>query len=136
MVGFARNIGVAPNYTAELWALHDGLLLCIEKNLNCVEVELDAKYIVDILNSPRGTSSVLSSLVDDCRLLATWITRIRFKHCYRKANKSVDKLAKLGTAQEEPFILFNSPPVDVTVVLDSELAGMYLRTCLESIFVP
>lgn len=87
-------------------ALRDDLSLCIDRNFNCVEAELDAKSIIDILNSPRGTNTPISSLVDECRLLATRIPQVRFKHCYREANRSADKLAKQGAVQEEQFILF------------------------------
>ena len=136
VVGFARNIGVANNFIVELWAFRDGLSLCIDRNFNCVEVELDAKSIIDTLNSPRGTNTPNSSLVDDYRLLATWIPQVRFKHCYREAYRSADKLAKLGAAQEDQFILLNSLPVDVIAVLGSNLVGMCLsRTCPEPIFV-
>ena len=42
IVGFARNIGITSSYLAELWASRDGLVLCINRNFNAVEVELDA----------------------------------------------------------------------------------------------
>ena len=42
IVGFARNIGITSSYLAELWTSQDGLVLCISRNFNAVEVQLDA----------------------------------------------------------------------------------------------
>lgn len=47
VIGFARNIGRASSFTAELWTLHDGLSICLARNFVMLEVEMDAKTIVD-----------------------------------------------------------------------------------------
>lgn len=47
-VGFARNTGIITSFQAELWALEDCLSLCVDKNFNAVEVEIDAKSVMDI----------------------------------------------------------------------------------------
>ena len=43
VAGYARAIGCTTNVAAKLWALRDGLNICINLNLPAVEVELDAK---------------------------------------------------------------------------------------------
>ena len=48
--GFARRIGIANSFTTELWALYDGLMLCNQLNVQAVNIELDAKSIVDAIN--------------------------------------------------------------------------------------
>ena len=53
--GFLRDensnwIGVASSFTAKLWALRDGLLLCRQMNAQAVAVEVDASVIVDAFN--------------------------------------------------------------------------------------
>ena len=48
--GFARKIGTTSSFTAELWALRDGLLLCRQRNAQAVAVEVDASAIVDAFN--------------------------------------------------------------------------------------
>ena len=45
--GFARAIGIATRVEAELWALRDGLQLCAELNVEAIEVELDAKVVME-----------------------------------------------------------------------------------------
>ena len=71
--GFARRIGIANSFTAELWALRDGLLLCWQLNVQAVIIELDAKTIVDALNLQTKSNTVVSSITEDCRHLVTLI---------------------------------------------------------------
>ena len=97
-MGFTRNIGISSSFIAEFWALRDRLLICVHRNFNAVEVELDAKAVIDVLSASKSTSSLVAPLVDDCRQLATQIHQIRFKHCFREANRSADKLARMGAA--------------------------------------
>lgn len=46
VIGFSRKIGIITSYLAELWALQDGLNICLSKNLLDVEVELDARLLL------------------------------------------------------------------------------------------
>ena len=73
VMGFARRIGNASNYLVELWALRDGLQLCLQIHAQTVVIELDVKAIVDAFNSPTVSNSVVSSIMDECRYLATRI---------------------------------------------------------------
>ena len=73
IIGFTRKISKAYSFLAETWALHDGLLLCNQLNLNVVMVELDAKALVDALKNPSYANTIVSSLFDDCRHLASQI---------------------------------------------------------------
>ena len=71
MVGFSRKIGVTSSFEVELWALRDGLSICVERSSPAIEVELDAKAIIDILVQPIQSNSLVSPLLDDCRQLAS-----------------------------------------------------------------
>ena len=52
------------------------------------------------------TNSLVSPQVNDCRLLATQIHQICFKHCFREANRSADRLDRMGAVQESQFFIF------------------------------
>lgn len=137
VVGFARNIGISSSFIAELWALRDRLMICVHRNFNAVEVEVDARAVIDVLSALKCTNSLAAPLVDDCKQLATQIHQIRFKHCFREANRSADKLASIGVAQDSQFKLFLCPPVDLVTVFNSDLNGLSLtRICTDSVFVP
>ena len=63
MVGFSRKIRVTSSFEAELWALRDGLSICVEMSSLAIEVELDAKAIIDILVQPTQSNSLVSPFV-------------------------------------------------------------------------
>uniref|UniRef100_A0A2N9J135 Reverse transcriptase domain-containing protein n=1 Tax=Fagus sylvatica TaxID=28930 RepID=A0A2N9J135_FAGSY len=64
---FARNIGITGSAEAELWALRNGLTLCLQLRLPAVVVELDAQAIANILSSSNSYNGDLCPLVDDYR---------------------------------------------------------------------
>ena len=67
--GFSRSIGFTSNIMAELWALRDGLRLANQLGIQNLEVEMDAKVIVDLINSNVNHNRAYSPLLHDCRLL-------------------------------------------------------------------
>ena len=132
--GYARKIGTITSFAAELWGLRDGILQCLNLQLPAVEIEIDAKSIVELLNNPRAAERVVSTLVDDCRYLISQLPRVRVKHCVREANRCADELARLGSKQENDFLVFRSPPVDVWDLLKADTNGLYFnRFCTEPI---
>ncbi|KAK9998044.1 hypothetical protein SO802_017647 [Lithocarpus litseifolius] len=129
VIGFARNIGRASSFTAELWALRDGLSICLVENFLKVEVEMDAKILVNMLTDSSNVNVAICPLVDDCRHLASQLLQVRFKHCYREANRCADSLAWVGSQQSPDFLLFNSPPVGVELVFNLDFNGWYYNRC-------
>ena len=130
ITGFSRRIGAANSFIAELWGLRDGLHLCCCRNLDSLEVEVDAKAILDALLNPDYVNHIVSPLLDDCRTLATRFRRIYFKHCYREANVCADKLAGIGANQSLDFLVLQNPPVDIVNFLEEDASGMFRpRSC-------
>ena len=83
IVGFSKCIGITNSFAAELWGLREGFILCCNLNISFLEIELDAKAIVDILNKPAFENNIISPILDDCWLLIGWFSQIRVKHCFR-----------------------------------------------------
>ncbi|XP_030931190.1 uncharacterized protein LOC115957099 [Quercus lobata] len=120
---------------AEIWALQDGLQLCLQIHTQSVIIELDAKAIVDAFNSQTYSNTIVSSIMDDCRHMATRIPQTSFRHIYKEANKCADFLAKLGTLIESDFIVLSSPPMDLSSILEADANGLYVnRLCPEPLF--
>ena len=92
--GFARYIGYTTSIIAEFWALRDGLNLAIQLGVQNLEVELDAKVIVDLINSRNSSNTTYSSLLFYCRLLLEMIPHTKVKHVFWEANKCADALAR------------------------------------------
>lgn len=67
--GFSRSIGLTSSVIAEFWALRNGLQLTIQLEIQNIKVELDARVIVDLINSTTVANRAYSSLLNDCRSL-------------------------------------------------------------------
>ena len=99
------------------------------KNHLDVEVELDAKVIVDALTTNQHVDLPSSPLMDDCKFLAT-----RFKHCYRESNKCANGLARKGATQTDDFLVYDNPHVELESSFSHDLNGLYsIRHCSSSV---
>ena len=124
--GFSRSIGLATNVVAECWALRDGLQRANQLGIQNIVVELDAKIIVDILQSNQETNNSFSPLLLDCRLLLRNFPQSRVRHVFREANFGANAMAKRGVSQVEDFVVFDNPPSnDVNSFVNSDMYGLY-----------
>lgn len=73
VTGFARRIGNSTSFMADSWALRDGRQLCLQIHSQAIFFELDAKAIGDAFNSQTYSNTIVSSIMDDCRHMATRI---------------------------------------------------------------
>lgn len=128
--GYARAIGIITSATTELWALQDGLKMCIGLNLLAVIIELDAKLVVDLLKNPGGSLNGNDVIVVDCKESHKKISRTLIKHCFREANKYADALARRGALLSQDFTSFSFPPFDIALLLSLDFVGtLYQRVC-------
>ena len=79
---------------------------------------------MDALNSPNYSNSVISPLFDDCKYLISQIPQVRIYHIFREANKSADRLANSGHAQDLEFIIHSAPPVDLVSFVEANYHGV------------
>ena len=108
--GYARAIGHTTSVVAKLWALRDGINLCVDLNLTNVLIEMDAKIVVDLLLKGEEKTHGNDVLIADCKEGLKKISRVRIQHCYREANKCADALARRGALLSQDFVIFHSPP--------------------------
>ena len=135
VIGYARKIGTANSLLAELWALRDGLSLCLQAHVQAVVIEMDAKVIVDAFSFQSNSNVITFSLMVDCRHLATQIPQVSFRHVNREGNRCADQLAKLGTSLEVDFAVFSCPPVDILSYFEADRHGQVVRRlCSEPVF--
>lgn len=135
MIGFARKIGPMNSFITELWALRDGLFLCLQAQVQALIVEMDAKVLVDALTNQNNSNVIISSLMDDCRQLAAQIPQVRYRHVYREVNRCADHLAKLGSSLDVDFVVFSNPLVDILSLVEADCRGLYVnRLCPEVVF--
>ena len=86
VVGFSKRIGVTSSFAAEWWGLREDLQLCCNLNISCLEVEMDAKAIVDVVRNPDYVNNIISPILDDCKQLLSIFNQVCFNHCFHKAN--------------------------------------------------
>ena len=115
---------------AEIWVLRDGLQLCRQLNIGAVVIELDAKSLVEVLNKSSYCNTVISPLLDDCKLLIDQFPQVRVQHIFREANKCADRLAKFGLAQSLVFSVHSFPPQELIPLVEADSLGVYCnRLC-------
>ena len=109
VVGFAKTISVSSSIAAKLWALREGLGLCLARGFHAVEIELNATAAISLVSNRVNTNGDLSGLVDDCKELLLHLPQVNLTHCFREANFCADALTKLGSASIVLSFVFDSP---------------------------
>ena len=135
VAGFSKRIKFTSNFAAKLGGLREGLKLCCTLNIHCLEIEMDAKSIVDVLWNADYVNDIISPILDDCRHLLTRFHHVRIKHCFQQANQCADGLARMSYRMSIDFLFYDSSPVDILDVFEGDLNGMYFNNiCLELCF--
>ena len=80
------DIGFSSSVEAELWALRDGLSLCLSLNILAMEVEIDVKVVSDWIIISNSSNLNISSLIVDCKTLFSRISQVKINHCFHEAN--------------------------------------------------
>ena len=86
IIGFAKPISAASRIAVELFALREGLALCVELKVHAIAVELDAFAAISLVSSNITSNGDLSILVDDCKEFLLQLPQARMSHYYREAN--------------------------------------------------
>lgn len=97
--------------------------MCIEMRLVVVEIELDAKLVVELLQMDVGNCIGNDVILSDCKEWMQRIPRVKIQHCFREANKCADALARRGTLLSQDFLVFTSPPTDVALLISLDVVG-------------
>ena len=113
MKGFARSIGFTTSIIAELWALRDGLLLANQIGVQNLWIELDAKVVVELVQSDSTSNAFYSPLLADCKSLLGRFQHCKVQHLFREVNRVADALAKLGCYMQENFVIMDNSLSDV-----------------------
>ena len=87
-----------------------GIHLCIALKLPAVEIELDAKVVIDLVRKESNNLNSLDALVADCKEGIKRIPYVSLRHCFREANKCANNLARQGALLDQDFVFFIHPP--------------------------
>lgn len=96
-----------------------------------LEVELDTKLIVDLINSNNDPDRVYSPLLHDGKTSLAKLLQVKVTHVFREANKCADFLAKRSCSMQDDFTIFEHthPPkkkiVDFLSLPHLDMCGVY-----------
>ena len=94
-------------------------------HLQAVDIQIDAKAVVDIISNPSYSNQVVMPIVDDCRQLLSLFCQVRIGHCFREANYGADFLARKGAIQDCCLCVFHVPPVDLLDLISADKEDVF-----------
>ncbi|KAL4297736.1 hypothetical protein GQ457_12G008990 [Hibiscus cannabinus] len=117
--GYARYVGRCDALLAELWAIHDGLLLAWDLGFQLVELESDCLEAVRVISSRSNVLST-SALVGSIASLISREWTVEVRHITRDSNGVADKLAKRGRVLGMDSTIFVAAPAVVAGLVEAE----------------
>lgn len=91
--GFSKFVGNCSVLKAELWAVFEGLKMIVDLQLNRVEINTDAKAVIEDLNKVKIKNSGCSSLESQIIRLLEKIPNSELSFSYRESNECANALA-------------------------------------------
>ena len=131
--GFSRCIRVTTSFIAELWALRDGLNLYHNMHLQAIDIQIDAKAVVEIMGDPSYSNQIVMPIIDDCRQLISQFGQVWIGHCYREANFCADFLARKGALHDCCLWVYQEPPVDLLDLISADKEGVFCNRAVPAI---
>ncbi|CAJ2665276.1 unnamed protein product [Trifolium pratense] len=120
IIGFSGFLGISNNTFAELMAVFHGLKIARERGYRRIHCYSDSQTMVDAiskdLNSFHRYAAVIASIKDLLQL--DW--EVRLSHSLREGNAGADFLAKIGSANDDKLTFWESPPVEMESILQSD----------------
>lgn len=88
---------------------------------------MDSKALVDMMLNLHNEEDGLSTLVKDCKFLASKLSHINFKHVFRGGNKYADFLTNLGQTGTWGTTFLEEPPNEIRGLLKAVSGGVGSR---------
>jgi ribonuclease HI len=111
---------------AELWGLHEGLLLARSCGVQQLEIQLDSKVVVCSLKEGKIGSASSWSLIKKIKLLLNHSWQVKITHVYREANRCADILANIDCVSSTTTTVYTQPPPKMLQVLADDFRGVSL----------
>ncbi|GAU33259.1 hypothetical protein TSUD_333820 [Trifolium subterraneum] len=118
--GSSGYLGVTNITLAELMAVYHGLKIAREAGYNRLFCYSDSKTVLDLLSKERNSFHCYAAIIANIQDLLVLEWDVSLKHSVREGNFCADFLAKLGSANDEKFSIWESPPPDMQDLLLSD----------------
>ncbi|XP_026417463.1 uncharacterized protein LOC113312946 [Papaver somniferum] len=116
---FCKHICKNNNNVAEVWAIRDGLILADQLGANCLEVESDSCYAIQLCKGESKPHWDTYKLVQYINMLKNKFDQVIFKQKYREANQVADRLTKNGATREVEGIWTTNMPSFINSVFNN-----------------
>ncbi|KAK8605084.1 hypothetical protein V6N13_082541 [Hibiscus sabdariffa] len=120
--GYGHSIGITDVLTAELWAIHDGLIAAWELGFEFVQVQSDCAKAISALsvdNASRDSCALVRGIHSLCH--RGWT--IDFAWIPREANQVADQLIKNLPLSQFEQVYINAPPAHLVDLLTRDING-------------
>ena len=131
ITGFAMHIGPSSPLQAELWAVLQGLTLCLHRGFNRIIVEVDSKCVVDILQRRDKRVGPNYRLTRDINKLLNKEWKIKIAHNYRERNRCADAIANHVFSLPQGLHILEDLPDEVKKILLQDIVGVsFPKSCM------
>ena len=121
--GFCGVLGAATPLQAELWGLRQALSLVKDNGWSSVIIESDCLEAINLISGEEDVENhPCRALIRDCRMMSREVA-VKLQHVLREANRCADKMAKLGSKQNEKLVRILVPPMELVDDLLADLEG-------------
>lgn len=122
VVGYTCNIGIANNFSAELWGLREGLLIAKNQGFTKIIAETDSDSLVQVLS--KDSTETASILVNDCKRLLGLFQSAMIVHIFHEGNQCVDFLANMGQNAPWGTTVLEQPLDGLNNLFSRDIAGV------------
>ncbi|KAK8562143.1 hypothetical protein V6N12_049192 [Hibiscus sabdariffa] len=116
LTGFNRYLGITTPLQAELWAIHEGLLLAWSLVFERLQCQMDCVEAFSLITSSNANSSSLS-LVRAISRLASRAWMVGFCLIRWVANEAADSISKIPSYSDGSTFIFSDAPSEIKFCL-------------------
>lgn len=109
---------------AELTAIHQGLKLVMDLNVNEIMCYSDSLLAVNLIANDTPRYHIYAALIQNIKDLLN-DRNISLHHTLREGNQCADFFAKFGANSDAALVVHQSPPADLLPLLRADALGIY-----------
>ncbi|KAI8546611.1 hypothetical protein RHMOL_Rhmol07G0132400 [Rhododendron molle] len=110
IMGYYGMRTFSSSLEAEIWSIHKGLEIILERKLRNVSIESDSLTAVNLIKEGNPSNHPLSVLINEAHYIMAR-TNTPIEHTYRSTNQCADHLARMGIEQMERLVFVMNMPI-------------------------
>ncbi|CAL1380726.1 unnamed protein product [Linum trigynum] len=122
--GFCCKIGTGSAILAELWGIHQGLIMAWKQGTQFLILETDSKLAIDLIRNREDPAHPHSTILAAIRRLLSQNWVVQLVHTYREGNRVADWLSKHSLVYPFGTCELTSPPRELERLLREDIIGV------------